>query len=111
MGQAFALQAAGKLGMQRAAVSSHWARADSCPCMGCRTNLKKEKRVRNRVNAFRFKNGGFVKRRFNNGPDYAAQQKKADEDNQFYSMVFTYSAEAAALAEEEAKKAPAEAAA
>ena len=54
--------------------------------MGCRTNLKKEKRVRNRINAFRFKKGGFVKRRFN-GPDYAADQKKADEDNEFYSMV------------------------
>ena len=70
--------------------------------MGCRTNLKKEKRVRNRINAFRFKKGGFVRRRF--GPDYAAEQAKADADNQFYSMVFTYTAEAAALAEEEAKK-------
>ena len=26
--------------------------------MGCRNNLKKEKRLRNRVNAFRFKKGG-----------------------------------------------------
>jgi hypothetical protein len=26
-----------------------------CVCMGCRRNLKKEKRARNRVNAFRFK--------------------------------------------------------
>ena len=34
----------------------------------------------------------------------AAEQAKADADNQFYSMVFTYTAEAAALAEEEAKK-------
>ena len=73
-----------------------------CVCMACRSNLKKEKRLRNRVNAFRFKKGGFVRRRF--GPDYAAEQAKADADNQFYSMVFTYSAEAAALAEEEAKK-------
>ena len=67
------------------ASSDAW-RAES-PCMGCRTNLKKEKRVRNRVNAFRFKKGGFTKRRFNNGPDYAADQKKADEDNKFYSLV------------------------
>lgn len=31
----------------------------TCVCMGCRNNLKKEKRQRNRVNAFRFKKGGF----------------------------------------------------
>lgn len=55
--------------------------------MSCRTNLKKEKRQRNRINAFRFKKGGFSKRRFNNGPDYAAQQKAADEDSKFYSLV------------------------
>ena len=55
--------------------------------MRCRTNLKKEKRQRNRVNAFRFKKGGFQKKRYNNGPDYAADQKKADEDNKFFSMV------------------------
>lgn len=54
--------------------------------MACRTNLKKEKRTRNRINAFRFKKGGFTKRRFN-GPDYAAEQKKADEDNQFFALV------------------------
>jgi len=84
--------------------------------MACRTNLKKEKRARNRVNAFRFKKGGFVRRRFNNGPDYAAEAKKEQEDNDFFSMVFTYSAEEAAAAEAEAKEAakspkPAEAAA
>ena len=101
--------------------------------MACRTNLKKDKRVRNRTNAFRFKKGGFVKRRFN-GPDFAAQQKKIDEDNQFTSLVrrraaprrapkgaapgcqlstrlpvraqiFTYTAEAEAAAAEEAKAA------
>lgn len=55
--------------------------------MGCRTNLKKDKRLRNRINAFRFKKGGFVNKRRFNGPDYAAEQKKADEDNQFFSMV------------------------
>jgi len=31
----------------------------TCVCMACRNNLKKDKRVRNRVNAFRFKKGGF----------------------------------------------------
>ena len=71
--------------------------------MACRTNLKKEKRARNRINAFRFKKSQPFRRRFN-GPDYAADQKKADEDNKFYSLVFTYSAEAEALAAEEAKK-------
>ena len=83
-------------------LSSRSAVAPAAVTMGCRQNLKKEKRVRNRINAFRFKKGGFVRRRF--GPDYAAEQAKADADNQFYSMVFTYTAEAAALAEEEAKK-------
>ena len=82
------LQAAGHLGLRAAASASspfHLDR-DACPCMGCRTNLKKEKRQRNRINAFRFKKGGFTKRRFN-GPDYAAEQKKADEDNKFFSLV------------------------
>ena len=76
--QAFMMQAAGKVGLQRAATSSPWHQLESCPCMSCRTNLKKEKRQRNRINAFRFKKGGFTKRRFF-GPDYAADQKKADE--------------------------------
>jgi hypothetical protein len=31
----------------------------TCVCMACRNNLKKEKRQRNRINAFRFKKGGF----------------------------------------------------
>lgn len=105
--QAFMVQTAGKLGLQRAAASEHWTRIETCPCMACRTNLKKEKRQRNRANSFRFKKGGFTKRRFT-GVDYAAEAKKAEEDNAFYTMVFTYSAEAAALAEEEAKKAPKE---
>ena len=137
------LQTASQLGLRSAAATPafDFARTEDCACMGCRTNLKKEKRQRNRINAFRFKKGGFTKKRFNNGPDYAAQQKKADEDNEFFSMVrvgprtgwdgvacsialctnarrqrvsgqvYTYSAEAAALAEEEAKNAPKEAAA
>ena len=78
------LQTASHLGLARVAAPA--ARVEACPCMACRTNLKKEKRLRNRTNAFRFKKGGFTKRRFN-GPDYAAEQKKADEDNQFYSLV------------------------
>ena len=72
--------------------------------MGCRTNLKKDKRQRNRVNAFRFKKGGFVRRRFN-GPDYAAEAKNQEDDNNHYSLVFTYSAEAAAAEEQAAKEA------
>ena len=55
--------------------------------MRCRTNLKKEKRLRNRINAFRFKKGGFGPRRRFTPVDHAAIQKKADEDNQFYAMV------------------------
>jgi len=107
--QALMLQTASHLGLQRAASSSaHWSQG--CVCMGCRTNLKKEKRARNRINAFRFKKGGFVRRRFN-GPDYAKEQKNADEDNQHYALVFSYTAEEAAAAEAEAKKAPKEAAA
>ena len=78
------LQTASHLGLQRAVAPA--ARTEACPCMACRTNLKKEKRTRNRINAFRFKKGGFTKRRFN-GPDYAAEQKKADEDNQFFALV------------------------
>ena len=79
--------------------------------MRCRTNLKKDKRVRNRVNAFRFKKGGFTKKRFNNGPDYAAEQKKADEDNKYMALIFSYSAEEAALAAAAPKAEPEKAAA
>ena len=83
--QALVMQTASHLGLQRASASSaHWAQG--CICMGCRTNLKKDKRVRNRINAFRFKKGGFVKRRFF-GPDYAAEAKKAEEDSKFFSLV------------------------
>ena len=83
------LQTASQLGLRSAAATPafDFARTEDCACMGCRTNLKKEKRQRNRINAFRFKKGGFVSKRRFNGPDYAAQQKKADEDNHFYSMV------------------------
>lgn len=74
------------IGSQHIAVSP-LDRLGESPLMRCRTNLKKEKRQRNRVNAFRFKKGGFQKKRFNNGPDYAADQKKADEDNKFMAVV------------------------
>jgi len=100
--QAFIVQTASSLVGPRAAAISPFERLGDCPCMRCRTNLKKEKRQRNRVNAFRFKKGGFTRRRFN-GPDYAADQKKADEDNKFYSMMFTFTAEEEAAAAEEAK--------
>merc|ERR1719181_1853962 len=93
--QALVLQPAGHLGLHHAASAA--TRADACPCMGCRTNLKKEKRLRNRINAFRFKKGGFKKPRFPR-PDYAADQRKADEDSQYATLVFSYSAEEAANA-------------
>ena len=82
--QALLLQPAGHMGLA-SACSPAAARVGDI-AMARRTNLKKEKRVRNRINAFRFKKGGFTKRRFF-GPDAAAEQKKADEDNHFYSMV------------------------
>ena len=104
--QAFMLQVANQVGLSRPAISSDCT-AGVCPCMSCRTNLKKEKRSRNRINAFRFKKGGFVRRRFN-GPDYAAEAKKQEEDNQFFSLIYTYSAEEAAAAEAAAKNAPRE---
>lgn len=76
-----------------------------CPCMSCRNNLKKEKRLRNRMNAFRFKkNTGF--QRFNNFADRGAESKKDAEDAEYMSLIFTYSAAAAqveAAAAEEAK--------
>ena len=54
--QALVAQAFGANVSARAAVGHSSSRLDgACPCMGCRQNLKKEKRLRNRVNAFRFK--------------------------------------------------------
>jgi hypothetical protein len=82
--QALVLQTGGQLGLHHAASAA--TRTDACPCMGCRTNLKKEKRLRNRINAFRFKKGGFKKPRFPR-PDYAADQRKADEDSQYSTLV------------------------
>ena len=58
----------------------------NCVCMSCRRNLKKEKRVRNRVNAFRFKKGGFQKfRRFGGNDDKRDEGQAQDAD--FYSTV------------------------
>merc|ERR1719331_3311199 len=104
--QALVVQTASHLGLSRAsaAATGMHLRTEDCPCMACRTNLKKDKRLRNRINAFRFKKGPTFRRRFT-GPDYAAEQKKADEDNKFYSLVFTYSAEEAAAAQAEEAKA------
>ncbi|EOD28097.1 hypothetical protein EMIHUDRAFT_468761 [Emiliania huxleyi CCMP1516] len=68
-----------------------------CVCMACRSNLKKEKRLRNRVNAFRYKKGGFGKKRFSNNrfEDRAVAAAKATEDAEFLSLIFTQSALAA----------------
>mmetsp|Transcript_21626 Transcript_21626/g.26563 ORF Transcript_21626/g.26563 Transcript_21626/m.26563 type:complete len:122 (-) Transcript_21626:448-813(-) len=95
------------LGLARPAAVVVDRHAQACVCMGCRNNLKKEKRQRNRVNAFRFKKGGFGKKRFNNYEDRAAAAAKASDDAAFMSMIFTYSAAAeadAAAAEKEAAK-------
>lgn len=102
MAQALLLQTASHLSLSRAVSTA--PRTEACPCMACRTNLKKEKRQRNRVNAFRFKKGGFVRRRFN-GPDYAKEAANQEDDNAHYALVFTYSAEAAAAEEAAAKEA------
>lgn len=105
--QALVLRTANHLGIQKAAATP-FARLGECPCMACRTNLKKEKRQRNRVNAFRFKKGGFQKKRFN-GPDYAAEARKAEEDNKYMAMVFTHAEEEQANKAEASAAAPASA--
>eukprot|EP00316_Scyphosphaera_apsteinii_P021901 CAMPEP_0119313032 /NCGR_PEP_ID=MMETSP1333-20130426/27615_1 /TAXON_ID=418940 /ORGANISM="Scyphosphaera apsteinii, Strain RCC1455" /LENGTH=158 /DNA_ID=CAMNT_0007317753 /DNA_START=179 /DNA_END=656 /DNA_ORIENTATION=+ len=58
--------------------------------------MKKDKRLRNRSNAFRFKKGG--KTFYNRFADKAAAQTASTEDGEFISAVFTYSAIAAAAA-------------
>merc|ERR1719382_571913 len=63
--------------------------------MRCRNNLKKEKRLRNRVNAFRFKKVGGNKF-FNRFADKSASQATETADGEWMSAVFTYSAMAAA---------------
>merc|ERR1719164_116547 len=77
------------------------AEAPSLRCgavtMRCRTNLKKEKRLRNRINAFRFKKNTFV--RWTRPGQYNPEDaKKQAEDAEHYSLVFTAMAEADAAA-------------
>ena len=55
--QALVMQVVGGQLSARAAVGCQQS-LGVCPCMGCRQNLKKEKRLRNRLNAFRFKKNG-----------------------------------------------------
>merc|ERR1719498_500528 len=65
--------------------------ARTCVCMACRNNLKKDKRLRNRINAFRFKKGGNTNfNRFNNFADRGAQKLKEDSDAEFMALVFTH---------------------
>lgn len=71
--------------------------------MRCRTNLKKEKRLRNRINAFRFKKGTFNK--FSRGPPRRDDSPTNEEDATFYSMVFMHDTTQASSAEAEAKEA------
>ena len=69
--------------------------------MRCRTNLKKEKRIRNRVNAFRFKKA--VPFRFARAGPKKDDSKEATEDAAYYAQVFTQSlAEAPVEGEAEA---------
>ncbi|KAL1512177.1 hypothetical protein AB1Y20_005443 [Prymnesium parvum] len=94
----------GQLSARRAAAEQS-TRLGGCPCMACRTNLKKEKRLRNRVNAFRFKKGGPV--RFVRPGQYTPEDaKKASEDAEFYSLVYSYSAAAEAEDSEESSGKP-----
>lgn len=87
----------GVAGVQ-AEFSTHY-HAQTCICMGCRNNLKKEKRIRNRVNAFRFKKG--TPNRFqNNFADRSKAKAAEGEDATWNEMIFTYSAAAAAEATE-----------
>jgi len=68
-----------------------FATRDACPCMSCRNNLKKDKRLRNRINAFRFKKGGNTRfnSRFNNFADKGAMKLKEESDAEFMALVFT----------------------
>jgi hypothetical protein len=71
--------------------------------MARRQNLKKEKRQRNRINAFRFKKR--VPFRFNRFNDRNQRPEANPEDVNFAAMVFTHMAvEAEQLAAAEASK-------
>jgi hypothetical protein len=71
--------------------------------MSNRRNLKKEKRLRNRMNAFRFKKRTFGNKRFQRR-DYAKEAAIQEEDNMFYSLIFTATAEEARMLEQEEKE-------
>merc|ERR1719484_500503 len=62
--------------------------ARACLCMGCRNNLKKDKRLRNRINAFRFKKGGNTGFSRFAGPDKGAMKLKEESDAEFMALVF-----------------------
>lgn len=59
----------------------------NCVCMACRNNLKKEKRLRNRVNAFRFKKNTFTRFRRFDDRQSPADLAKAEEDAKHMSLV------------------------
>ena len=61
--------------------------AQHCLCMRCRNNLKKDKRIRNRVNAYRFKSASSGPKRFNTFADRAAAKIKETEDGEFLAKV------------------------
>lgn len=106
--QAFVMQSTGRQLSARAAVCDT-TRTVACPCMACRQNLKKEKRLRNRINAFRFKKGGGFVRFARPGQYNPEDAKKQAQDAEFYSLVFTAMADAEAEQAEGAaeKSAPA----
>jgi large subunit ribosomal protein L7/L12 len=76
------------------------------PQMSGRRNLKKEKRVRNRVNAFRFKKP--VPRFWNNRRNGPVDPKNAQMDAEHVALVFTKTAEEAEMLAQAAKEAPKE---
>uniref|UniRef100_A0A7S3FFJ0 Uncharacterized protein n=1 Tax=Haptolina ericina TaxID=156174 RepID=A0A7S3FFJ0_9EUKA len=104
--QALVMQVVGGQLSARAAVGCQQS-LGVCPCMGCRQNLKKEKRLRNRVNAFRFKKNDGFRRWTRPGQSTPEDLKKAEEDSAYFGLVFSYSAEAAAAEAQAAKEAPA----
>eukprot|EP00965_Chrysotila_dentata_P190136 6173701-Pleurochrysis_carterae.AAC.3 len=70
--------------------------------MACRHNSKKEKRLRNRINAFRFKKQTYGFNKFNNFADRNAQKANEQADGEWLAQVFTASAEAEAAEAAEA---------
>mmetsp|Transcript_45886 Transcript_45886/g.99807 ORF Transcript_45886/g.99807 Transcript_45886/m.99807 type:complete len:129 (-) Transcript_45886:359-745(-) len=74
----------------------------TCICMACRHNSKKEKRLRNRINAFRFKKQTYGFNKFNNFADRNAQKANEQADGEWLAQGFTASAEAEAAEAAEA---------